>query len=465
MPTQTQIKQGLLSRFNSIRDEQGRTPAAIEKIADVLAIELDHLATEQNQSEERIYQKLQQKLQGKQSGRRKPLDKIIQQYPENNIQTSLNPEQHFDLINEDGQEQFWSPLFETQVYPIRIAFRYWDGQIWKQDSLDKTNWLFNTENVFPTKENELWLGIQSPKDGLLPENIHLYLDSPQPLAGHDIKTVLPLIQIQNGDEILTSEVTPIGNSLPAESVSDWREKQWLLHEVERPVAEKYQHSFLHIENFQLIQKSTTPRITEQVTLAGQGEPVLWFKLVFPFALSKEIVSDLKIGFNCFPALNRRLRNREETPYLPITTIPLVANELQNNDTNPEYFLGLQKVFYGSGALLQPAIVPDFGDAVAGEYGLQHGAVVSFNQAEARRQLAYTFQLLDREKAVIQSLLGQQVNNGTIRDQLNEVSSTLDQLRGEIGRVEDLEETWFLCCKPLGERENILVRWWVCGGVQ
>lgn len=465
MTSSSNIKERLLRRFEPIKDEQGRVPNAMIKIAEVLAEELNHLVTEQQHSENRILLQLQQKLKGQFSNRKKPAHKIIQQYPETNLANELNAEEHFERIDETGQQHFWTPLYDTMIYPVRIAYRYWKGQLWKQESMDKMQWLAQVNPVVPAKENELWLGVQIQEDYILPEQMHLYVSSKALIGKYDIKEIRPLIKINVGDYSLEGIIEPLGNNLPSENILDWKEKQWLLYEVEQPIAKQYGRCFVKIKDLQQIKKISVAPVSEQFPMADQEEQVYWFKLVFPCALDKTIVDNLSIGFNCFPALNRRLRNREETPYQPITTIPLQGVGVQNDNTGREHFLGLQKIFYGSGASFKPAIVNDFGAAKPGEYGLQHGGVVSFNQAEARRQLAYTFQLLERERVIIQSLLGQQLNNGTIRDKLNEISERLSDLRAAIGTDEIIKNSWYLSCKPINDKENILVRWWVSGGLR
>ncbi len=463
MPTKVNIKERLLQRFSIIKDNQGNTPHAIEKISEVLANELHQLNVEQEQSGQRILKKLQEKLDPQKSARKKPAHRIIQKEWEFGGKNVLSNEEHFDFTDENGITNFWTPLYNTNLVPTEIAYRFWNGEFWRQGKSTKADWFLKSDTPMNKPVNELWLGINLLEEVALSDNAFLYIHSDQKIQDYHTSQLLDKVKVFVNDQEMETAVSLLEDQLPASTIEDWKEKQWLLHEVEEPIAKKYSNCFVKINDFNKLNNGNTSALTIQVLPPDSKEKVFWFKLVFPIALTKEDVEALEIGFNCFPALNRKLVSKEETATLPITTIPLSLDEkIHPTNGQSTSFLGLQKVFYGTGAVMKPAIVNDFGEAHAGEYGLQQGGVVEMNAAEARRQVNNVFVLLGKEKAALQNVFGQQMNNSTIKSQFENITNSLDQLRSQMNVEGSSEEQWYLHCKPLGERENVMVRFWVGG---
>ena len=458
------IKERLLNRFGTFGDE--RPPAGIEKIAEVVARELHHLRVEQAQSEERISRNLVRKIRERHTLRRVPAATMLQVLPGATKKSHYTPQEHLETVNERGQVIFLSPLFPVRLQPVRIAYRYWNGQLWKQNNAAELHPMNTGQHLPSGAANEVLLGIHVTDGAELPEEIMLYLEAENGVAGMDRRRVVAALRAETDENDFPLSVQPRGTELPSEEIAGWEERQWLLRASEQPTAEKYRDRFLRIGGFDRLPQTTIVAVLQQVVQMLQGEKIYWLKLVFPVALQQRDLLDMQLGFNCFPVLNRRIRTREESPHLPVTTFPLRQPQ-QRRDGNepPEYFLGLQRIFYGSGFEFQRAIVPSFGEAQPGEYGVQRGGVLSFHAEEARRQLAYTLTLLDTEKEVLQNAYGQRLQHGEIGRHFNQIRESLGFLREKLAVQDVREEDWFLHCKPVNERENVLVRFWVGQGVK
>lgn len=454
------IKERLLTRFGTLGGES--PPAAVEKIADVIAQELKHLQVEQEQSEERIRNGLAKKINGYCAARRKPAAAILQVLPDKADESRYSPEDHLEIENEQGQKIFLSPLYAVELQPVRIAYRYWNGQLRRQINAAHTENVQPLQNIPPGAKNEILLGIHVSEGATLPAEIMLHISAENGIAGYETKRVLPELRAETDENIFPLTAQPYGTTLPSENVADWRERHFLLKEIEQPIAEKYKDSFLRIEGFDRLPQTTIVAVLQQVVQMLQGEKIYWLKLVFPITLTEADVAEMTFGFNCFPVLNRRIRRREESPDMPLTTFPLrrLPEQQRNPLDLPEHFLGLQKIFYGSGREFKPAIVSKFAQAQPGEYGIQQGGVLSFHAEEARRQLAYTLTLLETEKEVLQNAYGQRLQHGEIERHFRQIRDSMDFLQRELEAEKVRADDWYLHCKPVNERENVLVRFWV-----
>jgi len=180
------------------------------------------------------------------------------------------------------------------------------------------------------------------------------------------------------------------------------------------------------------------------------EPLLWVKVQFPVAVSKDIIGDLVCCINTFPIINRRLNDFSFRLMDQLNIVPLASKDI---------FYDLKSIYSSNKMAYTEDKQEKLNLMEAGNYALRRGGVARFDARNAQEILAYVVDLLRDESASF-SVLGNDFISSNIK-QLNQLLAMLNQkLDTDPGAIEQMA---YVLVKPKAGNENISVEFWSTSG--
>ncbi len=178
--------------------------------------------------------------------------------------------------------------------------------------------------------------------------------------------------------------------------------------------------------------------------------ILWIEAELFQPVPSEVIRDLTASINCFPVMNRELKEFTQTMAQGINIIPLHTDDL---------FFDMRSVTDSKGTVYKS--LHSSGNDAGGEegYWIRQGGVARFDSRDAAEVLTHLTELVRDERAAF-SLLGTDLVSSELK-QLDQIISRMKQRLDSASLRNDSKPYLMLNCRTNYER--VFVQFWsTCG---
>ena len=471
METYESIKDSILKRAARIwgyTDSELETSfdPAVGMLLEACAWELEKLSTEMNNSRSRIVERLLEVMLPESN---------FSTYPAHAIAHATPTEQHFSLstghqffcrktipniydpVNPILKDIYFGPAAPFKLVNAELNFMAFGNTVYSvTGNMYKDIFLKSEKRLKPAT---LWLGIQCADKADVLKDVMFYTDikntSQREVFFHYLKQTKIYARdkeypFKEGFNITIPEVD-------IEAIIDKNYDR--INQIYTEVNKFYESRFKSVPgNIELTEEgSNIPGALTEVFDAkklGLTKNMLWLKLVFPEAMTNDILENVIFSLNCFPVVNKQLLTIQQKMDPYINYIPL-----ETSDT----FLDIESI---SDSKSKKYHLRNFteGNLEHGEATLRNNGVVRFDERNASELIQYLLELLKDESASF-SVIGSDFVENIIKE-MNQLIAALEQQTKEHRFVKS--NFPYVAIKPKKNIDNIsndiyVVDYWTtCG---
>jgi len=230
----------------------------------------------------------------------------------------------------------------------------------------------------------------------------------------------------------------------------------LMQGVRENINNFYQKMFISLvdEDFELKTESLKPypdklaNALSPSVIQKLSDNLVWLKVVFPTNIQQELLDELNVQVNAFPAFNckyneLRYRLRSGRNIIPLPNVP------------GERFLAI-KSFKDGVTNYKEIPFKKAGDEEVGTYTLRTGGLERFDSRNGREMIQYLLELLRSESAAF-SAFGHDFIASTLKE-MNQFISLLEQ-KTNTTISDAFEIPHYVIVKPVQNQEMMFVEYW------
>ncbi len=178
--------------------------------------------------------------------------------------------------------------------------------------------------------------------------------------------------------------------------------------------------------------------------------LLWIELCLPQPVSPEMISDLVVSVNCFPVINRELREFSQTLTQGLNIIPLNTEDL---------FFDIRKINDSRGVSFKPLHSYESNGSGDDGYWIRQGGVARFDSLDAAEAINHLTELIRDERASF-ALLGTDM----ISTELKQLDQIITRLKQRLDTTNaNRESTPYVMLSLKSNFERAFVQFWSTSG--
>lgn len=428
---QERIKDRVLKRaartwgFSDIEMETTFDPV-VSLLLNALSYELEKVSHELENSKTRVVERVLEIMFPEVTSGSKPARGILHALPlENDLTVSLknqmaiNRKIHniYNPLKPNLKEIFFSPTLEVKLSSCNIKYIAYERNIFEISNLFHKESVFGYKGVLPPGEIIVGIEITNPNVFEL-EDLMLYIDIKNRHQKEIFQYYLKQMKcFQDDQELKIQEGYNVPmNDMNIDSIINRNYTH--LAEVSREVNEFYFDNFYTIKGILKYKKITAYnseyKVFEEIDSDNQNKMV-WIKMIFPESLIPQIIENVSITANCFPAINKRLHTitRELSGFLSYMAL----------ETDENNYLDIDSIVDPWGNHYE---IKEFKDGMVDEGNavLRTGGVSRFDSRTASELLQNVLDLLKDESSSF-SDLGQDFMKSALTE-INQLLASVEQ---------------------------------------
>lgn len=209
--------------------------------------------------------------------------------------------------------------------------------------------------------------------------------------------------------------------------------------------------FKNISKIKKVYPESFSTLFEQNDLLKQTEKLLWLKISFPTAIQKKALDEVNVYTNCFPVMNRELKEILPNPQKSNNIIPLRTEER-------EQFLSVRSLYDNNSEL--PYTLTTFNSQQKekkGTYVLRSGGLERFDGRTAKELVNYMIEILRSESDAFSSY-GKSYLNTTLSE-ISKYNKTIeDEAQSLFSREGEIPN--YIIVKPYNTESRMHTKFWV-----
>ena len=435
----------------------------VKLIIEALSNELFNVANDVKNLENRIFDKISRILAPDHLTSSLPAHAIIHASPveqedyfstytqfafKKNIQQENNKAVKTDI--------FFSPLHQVKVLHADIKYIATGNTMFSVEQLSKYPTL-TTLPGFTVEKNTLYIGFSGLKNWMDFNKLNLFFDWKNYSVPENTYDLLSLGKWYYKDNELTAHTERfMDEPLTGKVEAPFQHKQ-LLNLIKADVLQYYSNRFItlgDLNDFNIDESKELPQefenIFQQAGLNQIDGQVKWLKVVFPAAITQEMLNELHIHINAFPVVNKRLSQIKHRLKTMNNIIPIKTEAL-------DQMLAVENLRDNKGKSYNEIPYTNENEKGDGSFSIRYGGTERFDTRNAKELVDYLFELLRDEKAAF-SVYGPDFL-GTILKNLEQNIALIEQKsRSALKEIKELPS--YIVLKPIDDADILFLDIWV-----
>ena len=218
----------------------------------------------------------------------------------------------------------------------------------------------------------------------------------------------------------------------------------------------YKHQFITIQDKVEVSKLKREKLPSEVsklfhekTEDSIPNPLIWIKVSFPPNFNEEILDTTIVTINAFPAVNKKLlekqsKTKELTSVIPLPTAP------------EEYFLSVNSLTDSADKRYEQLPFKETNKSQIGTYSIKRGGVERFDSRDATEYISNLIDLLRDEGAAF-SMIGK----GFLNEMIHQIETSMTVIHLKLEEIsENREIPSYLIVDSEEKGETFYVDYWV-----
>jgi hypothetical protein len=178
--------------------------------------------------------------------------------------------------------------------------------------------------------------------------------------------------------------------------------------------------------------------------------LLWIELCLPYPVTPEMISALVVSINCFPVINRELREFSQILTKGLNIIPLNTEDL---------FFDIRNITDSKGGSFKPLQSFESNGSADDGYWIRQGGVARFDSLDAAEAINHLTELIRDERASF-ALLGTDM----ISTELKQLDQIITRLKQRLDTTNaNRESTPYVMLNSKSNFERAFVQFWSTSG--
>ena len=296
------------------------------------------------------------------------------------------------------------PVCKTPLRRGRIKKLIIGGEVYESlQGLHKK--LLLRSDLTPENHNKVFVGLDFAEDIDNIDTLSFYIDFPNIAQKNDYLRLLSYCKWSfNGEQIKTEEGIFSSDKDISSSLSSFFDSQKYESRVVEEILSHYKKHYRTIRaNIPISDylKSSLPscmqkdeRLDKEYYLEVCKENLFWIEIEFPPHFSPKVLSEIQIGINTVPVVNKELHVATTDTRKAFGVIPLCSNE-------QESFLGIAEVTDSDGNTYSP-VGEYHKSGIEHTYSIRRGGCETFDERDAVDYLQRLQNLLEDEMGIFSS---------------------------------------------------------------
>ncbi|MCX2478058.1 hypothetical protein OQY15_03085 [Pedobacter sp. MC2016-15] len=353
-----------------------------------------------------------------------------------------------------GREIFFSSLKPLKLFNADVAYIANGNNLFRVDARADKSFLSQTLPGRRMENNTVYLGIQVPERIDSYQGMNFYFDWRNYQVEENSYELLALSQwFQDSLPVnMAGYQYYLDSDKSTTSPFDHHD---LLNLIAEDIDAIYSNRFLTIAN----DRAQPPRLQiypkefenffSQENLQHFTVPILWFKVVFPVAITHAMLDELHIVVNAFPVVNKKVHDFKHRLKMMTDIVPLKLPE-------HDHFLSLNKLWDNLGNVYTEIPYVHDDQTKTGSFSIRYGGAERFDNRNAREVMDYLFELLRDEKAVF-SAYGVDFLNHTLKELEQNISLIERKTKVQLNNTSELLN--YLVVKPVNAADMLFSECW------
>jgi len=435
----------------------------VKLLIEALSTELFNVSNEVKNLENRVLDKIAQVLASDLLISALPAHAVLHATPVEETEIISGKDQFFyrKKVQDQGDEGqavdiFFSPLKPVKLFNAEVAYMASGVSLFRFDDQNNKVFVGQTLQGSRIENNAAYIGVRVPAGLSSCQGMNFYFDWRNYRVDSNIYDLIALSK-------WFSDGRPVNTALhkfyldAEKKMRSPFESRDLLNLLEADIDAVYANRFLTIEEDAelgappVLQNypAEFERLFRQENLQSLSVPVLWFKVVFPAAITAAMLDELHVSVNAFPVVNKRIHDLKYRLKMMTDIIPL---KLADQD----HFLGVQGLTDNIGTVYTEIPYINEDRAEAGSFAIRYGGTERFDSRNAREMIDYLFELLRDEKAAF-SAYGADFLDHTLKELEQNISLIERKTRMQPGSAGELLN--YIIVKPVKEADIMFTEFW------
>lgn len=351
---------------------------------------------------------------------------------------------------------FFSPLHQVKVLRADIKYIATGNTLFNVEQLSKYPAL-NTLPGFNVEKNTIYIGFSGIQDWMDFNKLNIFFDWKNYSVPDNTYDLLSLGKWYYQDNELTAYTERfMDEPLTGKTEPPFQHKQ-LLNLVKADVLQYYSKRFItlgDLNDFNVNADKELPtgfeNIFQQVNLNQIDKQIKWLKVVFPAAITQEMLNELHVHINAFPVVNKRLSQVKHRLKTMNNIIPIKTEAL-------DQMLAVESLKDNKGKNYNEIPYTNENEKGDGSFSIRYGGTERFDTRNAKELVDYLFELLRDEKAAF-SVYGPDFL-GTILKNLEQNIALIEQKSQSA--LKDIKELpSYIVIKPIDDADILFLDIWV-----
>jgi len=451
--------------FWNIRDSNDLDPL-VRLIIEALSNELFNVSNDVRNLENRIFDKLSRILAPDHLTSALPAHAVMHARPIEKTDY-LNPFTQFSIGKNIGQDDernknkktdiFFSPLHKVRLHNAEIKYVATGTNLYATSYLNKLP-LMSTLPGFNLGNNTLYIGLSGLGSYRDLSGLNFFFDWKNyaiPEHTYDLLSLSKWYLDEVPIPVYTERFMDADDD--TDSTAPFHHKQ-LLNLLKADVTQFYTNRFLTLERFTALDISAAqvnyPQLFGSVfqpnTLSQLDSSVIWLKVVFPAAITAEMLNELYIHINAFPVVNKKLSQIKHRLKTMNNIIPVKTDDL-------EEMLAVESLKDNKGKNYNEIPYTNENDKGDGSFSIRYGGTERFDTRNAKELVDYLFELLRDEKAAF-SAYGPDFLNTALKNLEQNISLIEQKSQTALKSVKELPG--YIVVKPIDDADILFLDIWV-----
>ena len=351
---------------------------------------------------------------------------------------------------------FFSPLHQVKVLRADIKYIATGNTLFNVEQLSKYPNL-NTLPGFNIEKNTMYIGFSGIQDWMDFNKLNMFFDWKNYSVPDNTYDLLSLGKWYYQDNELTAYTERfMDEPLTGKTEPPFQHKQ-LLNLVKADVLQYYSKRFItlgDLNDFNVDADNELPPvfkdIFQQANLNQIDRQIKWLKVVFPAAITQEMLNELHVHMNAFPVVNKRLSQVKHRLKTMNNIIPIKTEAL-------DQMLTVESLKDNKGKSYNEIPYTNENEKGDGSFSIRYGGTERFDNRNAKELVDYLFELLRDEKAAF-SVYGPDFL-GTILKNLEQNIALIEQKSQSA--LKDIKELpSYIIIKPIDDADILFLDIWV-----
>ncbi|WP_443944850.1 hypothetical protein ACJVDH_18315 [Pedobacter sp. AW1-32] len=448
--------------FWNIKDGNEFDPL-VKLILEVLSNELFNVSNDVKNLENRIFDKISRILAPDHLTSALPAHAILHARPLENIDF-ISPKAHFTfkktLVSEESkggnkhQDIFFSPLHKVKLFNAEIKYMATGQQMFLLADQNKTL-AANTLPGFSVEPNTVYLGFTGFSDVKSLSGLNFFFDWKNYALPDHTYELLSLVRWYIHDEqIAAFSERFMEEEFRAPDQAAFRNKQ-LLNLIKADILQFYAQRFLTLDDVEYpIEYAKRPAsfdaIFQPAALNRISDDLIWLKLVFPAAISQEMLNELHISINAFPVVNKKLISVKHRLKVMSNIIPVKTEDI-------DQMLAVDSLKDNREKNYNEIPYTNEDEKGDGSFSIRYGGTERFDTRNAKELIDYLFELLRDEKAAF-SAYGPDFMSTALKNLEQTITLIEQKSRTSLKNVKEMPG--YIVVKPLDGADIVFLDIWI-----